>query len=525
MGVVFVGFMGTGKSTLARLLADRLGVPVCDVDTQIEAETGLSLAGAFETLGEVAFREIERQAIARIPAGYEGIVATGGGAWLDPLNRDRLLLLGPVIALDADPDVLWQRVRSSDRPLARDRESFFRLYDDRKAAYAAAPWQLTTGFDHPESLIDRLVPTLDGPAFELVAPFDGRDTHIRIAPGAIAQIGVWLARFREPGACTVVSEPSGSGRYLDLVRASLERAGWSPRLMGVPTGEVAKSWSAVTRLQEELARCGHERHQPLIALGGGALGDMVGFVAATFMRGVPFIQIPTTLLAQVDSSVGGKVAIDLEAGKNLVGAFWPADQVLIDPLVLASLEARDLSSGLAEVVKMAILTPGDGFASLARQVERLRARDASALVPAIHEAILRKAEIVARDPRESGERRWLNLGHTVGHACETVAGHGTWRHGEAVSVGLVAALHLASARGLVSSAWLDQIVSVLERLGLPVRIPGLSIDELLAVMGRDKKVEAGVIRFVLPRESDVPVLVSVQPEEIGCVLERLGAHR
>jgi len=521
VGIVFVGFMGAGKSTLARLVGDRLGLPVLDLDATIADRAGMSIADVFDQQGESAFRSLEREAIAAIPPDFEGLVAAGGGAWHDPGNRDRLLSVGPVVALDADPEVLWTRVQGSERPLARDRSAFGALFEHRREALATVPWHLDTCALPLPELVDHVVTRFFGPAHDLEARFEGGATAIRLAPGGLIGAGAWLARLREPGPCTLVSEREGAGRYVGTLAASLVRAGFQVRTLWLPSGEAAKSWSVVADLHEELARAGHERHQPLIALGGGALGDAAGFVAATYLRGVPLVQVPTTLLSQVDSSVGGKVAIDLASGKNLVGAFWPADQVLVDPLVLQSLEPRDRSGGLAEVVKMALIEPDGWFDELETGLPALLAGELSALVPALRESILRKARLVEADPRERSVRAWLNLGHTVGHAIETLTGHGIWRHGEAVAVGLVAAHHLSLARGLVSASRVERVEDLLRRLDLPVRLPGeLRPADLLEVMRRDKKVREGRVRFVLPRETEPPC---VEPLETETLLDGLAA--
>ncbi len=515
MAIVFTGFMGTGKSTLARLVGDRLGLQVLDLDDAIALKAGVSIPEIFARHGEVTFRALEHAAIASIPDDFEGIVATGGGAWLDPANRDRLLAIGPVIRLEADPAVLWERVRGSDRPLARDHEAFLALFESRREILATVPWALRTDDAEWSTLVERIISRFTGPDSDVVSSFEDHTTVIRLAPGAIARAGQWLARFHRPGPCTVVSEQDGAGRYVAPLLAGLSRAGFQPRVRWIPAGEQAKDWSVVAALHEDLARSGHERKQPIIALGGGALGDAVGFVAATYLRGVPLVQIPTTLLAQVDSSVGGKVAIDLPAGKNLVGTFFPAAQVLVDPLVLHTLGARDRASGLAEVVKMAMIEPDGWLDVLESGASALLACDMPVLVPVLCEAIHRKARIVEQDPREASVRAWLNLGHTVAHALETVLGHGTWRHGEAVSVGIVAALHLARKRDLLPENHVRRIEHLLGGLGLPVRLPSsLSIRELVTVMGRDKKVREGQIRFVLPRASATPILEILDTETL-----------
>jgi 3-dehydroquinate synthase len=271
-------------------------------------------------------------------------------------------------------------------------------------------------------------------------------------------------------------------------------------LLTVPAGETSKSTEQAARLWEALLACGADRKSVVVAVGGGVVGDLAGFVAATFGRGLAFLQIPTSLLAQVDSSVGGKVGINLPGGKNLVGAFWQPCGVLIDLNVLETLPVREYISGLAEIVKYGVILDAEFFTWLEQHIEALKSRDSAALAHVIARSCELKAEIVRQDEREeTGLRAVLNYGHTFAHAIEAVAGYGQYFHGEAVSIGMVCAADLALRMQRIDAAFVQRQRDLLAALGLPVAFASLDIDALLATMQRDKKVEYGRLRFVLPR--------------------------
>jgi 3-dehydroquinate synthase len=265
----------------------------------------------------------------------------------------------------------------------------------------------------------------------------------------------------------------------------------------VPDGEDHKDWATLDRVIGELLAHRCDRRTAIVALGGGVVGDLAGFAAATYQRGVPFVQVPTTLLAQVDSSVGGKTAINHALGKNMVGAFYQPRLVLADMDTLTTLPERELRAGLAEVIKHGAIRDAELFAWLEGNVERLLARDPDALAHAVKRSVEIKAEVVARDERETGERALLNFGHTFGHAIETGLGYGTWLHGEAVAAGMVMAAELSARLGLLDGASVDRLRRLIERAGLPVRAPALAPERWLELMAVDKKAAGGRVRFVL----------------------------
>jgi 3-dehydroquinate synthase len=300
----------------------------------------------------------------------------------------------------------------------------------------------------------------------------------------------------------MITDANVSGAGIPSAYASvLEAEGIPINTSIVPAGESSKSLAQAERLYDELVSGGADRYTLIVAVGGGVVGDLAGFVAATFMRGLPLFMVPTTLLAQVDSSVGGKVGVNHPRAKNLIGAFYQPRGVWIDTATLETLADRELRAGLAEVVKYGVIASPDLFAFLEQNADAILSRDARALEYIILESCRIKAGVVERDEREQGtERAKLNYGHTIGHAIESVAGYdGPFHHGEAVALGMVGESRIAERMGWVSSDVVDRQVQLLERLGLPVQAPGLDPDKMIAAMGRDKKNRLGKIRFVLPR--------------------------
>ena len=333
----------------------------------------------------------------------------------------------------------------------------------------------------------------------LEVPLGERRYPIHVGPGLLAQAGPLLAPLLPQPRVVILTNPVVAPLWLAPVRASLSSAGIASEAIDVPDGEASKSWSTLqdvlTRLIEQKA----ERTTTLVALGGGVVGDLAGFAAAIYQRGMPFVQVPTTLLAQVDSSVGGKTGINHPLGKNMIGAFHQPRAVLIDIDCLRTLRDRELAAGLAEVIKTAAIRDRAFFEWLEANMARLTGRDADALVHAVVQSCRIKAGVVAADEREAGERALLNFGHTFGHAIETGVGYGDWLHGEAVAAGMVLAARLSERMGFITGADVARLRTLLERARLPVDAPRLGAERYLELMSRDKKVAAGAIRFVLLR--------------------------
>ena len=319
---------------------------------------------------------------------------------------------------------------------------------------------------------------------------------IHIGEGLLARADLFLPHLPQRKV-SVVTNTTVASLYLEKFSATLRSAGVEIVSVVLPDGEEHKNWQTLNSIFDALLSNRCERKCTIIALGGGVVGDLAGFAAASYQRGVPFIQVPTTLLAQVDSSVGGKTAINHPLGKNMIGAFYQPRMVLADTAMLDTLPARELSAGLAEVIKYGLIMDLPFLGWLEANMDNLNKRDPSALAYAVTRSCENKAAVVAADERESGERALLNLGHTFGHAIETGLGFGTWLHGEAVAAGTVLAARLSERMGLLTANDVDRIARLLVRAGLPIEAPSLGQDRYLELMGHDKKVENGRLRLVL----------------------------
>ena len=364
------------------------------------------------------------------------------------------------------------------------------------------------------------------PMHSVTVSLGSRSYPIHVGAGLIGRLGEYCAPLRLGANCAVISDSNVAPLYAKPVLASLKTAGFEPLLFSVPAGEKSKSLEQLESIYDRLAEKRLERASFIVALGGGVVGDLAGFVAATYLRGIHFVQVPTSLLAQVDSSVGGKVGINLKSGKNLVGAFHQPRLVLCDLATLDSLPEREFRSGLAEVIKYGIIRDAALFATLERELPKVLERDRDMLAQIVARCCEIKAEVVAQDETEGGLRAILNFGHTVGHAIEAICGYGKYLHGEAISIGQAAAARLSVERAGLPPQEAEQIENLLAQAGLPTAIK-LSASQglrLLEAMRLDKKVRGGEITFVLARR-----IGQVQPgfkasrEEMQAVLAALGA--
>lgn len=336
-----------------------------------------------------------------------------------------------------------------------------------------------------------------------------RSYPIMIKAGLLAEVGARMKDLGLKGKAAVVTNSLVGDLYGGELLKSLRDSGFTPFLVTLPDGEEYKTIEVATTVYDALVENRMERSSPIVALGGGVIGDMAGFVAATYLRGVPYIQVPTTLLSQVDSSVGGKTAVNHPKGKNLIGAFYQPRGVFIDPDVLKTLDAREVRAGLAEVIKYGIIWDESFFSFLEENAQALLALGAE-LTRAIERSCEIKAEVVASDETEQGVRAILNLGHTFGHALEALSGYGTYKHGEAVAIGMTLASRLSAALGLCDSGVVDRVKGLVTSVGLPAEPPVFTADEWIESMRLDKKVSSEALRFVL-----IKSVGTVSVEEVG----------
>ncbi len=521
--VFLSGPMGAGKSTVGPLLARELGAEFVDLDAALERETGMRIAEIFRSRGEATFRRLEADLVRRL-VGHEAraVFALGGGTVEDVETRAFLLERGVLVTLTAPVEELLARARREDhgivhRPLlAGDAPALAlaRIVERRADAYAEAHRVIDTAHAAPAEVARSVAARLARDEASVVVRLGRRSHRVVIKDGALGALGEELAALK-PSRVLVVTDAN----VRELAERSIATAASLAPLSVVvlAPGEVEKTLASAERVWDAALGAGVDRDAVVVAFGGGVVGDVAGFAAATLLRGLRVVQVPTSLLAMVDSSVGGKTGIDRPQGKNLVGAFHQPSLVLADPQALDTLPARELRAGLAEVVKAAWIEGEPDVAALERDAETLvlgGPEGRAARERAIGRAIRTKARIVAADENERGLRRVLNLGHTLGHAVEAASGY-TLVHGEAVAVGLVAALRLSVELGRAQPVHVERLRSLLERLGLSTAWPGYTGAQLRGFLAVDKKAIGGAVRLVTAgAPGDVGVGLAIDREQV-----------
>jgi shikimate kinase/3-dehydroquinate synthase len=540
--VFLVGLMGAGKTTIGRILARKLGKRFIDSDHEIEARTGASIPWIFEIEGEESFRRREAEVI-RDLCNEDGIVlATGGGAVLDAGTRQILQQRGTVIYLRANVNSIMVRVsHDKNRPLlqtADPRRRIEELMAQREPLYReVAALVVDTGRPNVQSMVQTILEQLDGleakrrqhvpasapsmtnpqssPQSSLTLTVDLGERSYPIVIGAdLLSDPALLARHIQGRQVAIVTNTTVAPLYLARVAAPLRAAGREVIEIILPDGEQYKTQASLMQVFDALLANKCDRKTTLVALGGGVIGDLTGYAAASYMRGVPFVQLPTTLLAQVDSSVGGKTGINHPLGKNMIGAFYQPRAVLADTATLATLPARELSAGLAEVIKHGAIIDAAFFNWIEQNIGLLMARDQACLAHAIARSCEIKSEVVRQDEREGGLRAILNFGHTFGHAIEAGLGYGSWLHGEAVGCGMVMAADLSCRLGMVDQATVARMRALVAAAGLPTVAPDLGAERWLELMEVDKKNEGGAIKFILMKPLGSPSIGGAPREQL-----------
>jgi 3-dehydroquinate synthase len=525
--IVLVGMMGAGKTTVGKILAKQLGKTFIDSDEEIQKRTGVKISHIFDVEGEEGFRQRESAVIQDLIKLDNIVLATGGGAVLKPENREALQQNGVVIYLKSGVHDLWQRTRHDhNRPLlqtANPKAKLQELFEQRDPIYTAvADHVVHTGKQSVQVLIARLIKNIY-PHNQIVQEqatmqilevgLAERSYQIFIGQNLIHQIDLILKHIPHQRVA-IVSNTTVAPLYLDELCSALINNGIKIHKIILPDGEQYKNSDSLNTIYDELLSNRCERNTPLIALGGGVIGDLTGYAAATYLRGVPFIQIPTTLLAQVDSSVGGKTGINHPLGKNMIGAFYQPQVVIADVATLNTLADKELKAGIAEVIKYGLIRDLPFLEWLEQNIEKLLQRDAEALQYAIVRSCQNKAEVVGADERESGERALLNLGHTFGHAIENAMGYGVWLHGEAVAAGTIMAADLSRRLNWLTEQDVERTKALFMRAGLPVVAPRLGVEKYMQLMGLDKKVADGKIRFVLLKALGEAVIADNVPTDL-----------
>ncbi len=513
--------MGAGKTAIGKRLAAQLNLPFFDADHEIEQAAGMSIAEIFEKHGEAAFRAGEKRVIQRLLSGGRIVLAPGGGAFMDAETRATIRERAVSVWLRCPLPILLARVQGrAHRPLLNEgdpAETLQRLSVMRSPLYAQADI-IVDGSEAPPQVTTAQVlaalATYTEPRRVPVQLSQNR-YEVLIGNGLLARAGALMAPVMPQPRCIIITDETVAALHLATLEASLSDAGIAHNAIVIPPGEASKSFATWHHLAEALLERKADRHTTIVALGGGVVGDLAGFTAAATLRGLPFIQIPTTLLAQVDSSVGGKTGINSPHGKNLIGAFHQPNLVLADTGVLHTLPARERRAGYAEIVKAGLIADAAFYEWCEANAAAMLDGNFALLAEAVEKAVRFKALVVGDDERETkpnNGRALLNLGHTFAHALEAETGYGQGLlHGEAVAAGLVLATHLSAALKLCPQEDTSRIAAHLEQIGLPSGIAGLPAERLLGHMKQDKKMRGGLLTFVLTRgvgkaftSSDVP---------------------
>jgi 3-dehydroquinate synthase len=513
--LILAGFMGSGKSAVGRLCAQRLGMDFVDADEEIARREGMAIPEIFERRGEPYFRTCERALASELRARRRCVVATGGGMVVDDANRAALLASGMVVCLAAAPEVILQRVggemAAQARPMLRGGDVVGRiaqLLRERAPKYAQLHYHVDTSqrsLDDVADIVSELY-ARERARIPVAIPAAGAHYDVVIGDGLLDELGFMIAGRGWTPPLAIVTDAVVGEQFAGRALRALKRAGLEAFVHVMPAGEANKTLASVEAMYRAFSAHGMERRSAVIALGGGVVGDAAGFAAATFLRGLPFVQVPTSLLAMADASIGGKVGVDTDFGKNLVGAFKQPELVVADVGLLNALPAREMRCGLAEIIKAALLSGGEPYARLRHFIAQEQC-GAPTLVDVLTDAILLKRDVVQDDPFEQGRRALLNLGHTFGHGIEAWSEF-RLKHGEAVALGLVCAARLSLAMGFCQPTLVDEVIALLRGVGLPASLAEAADalagcrfdpDRVWGYMMSDKKRRAGRLRFVLLR--------------------------
>jgi len=547
--LIITGFSGTGKSLVAMEVALRLNWNFIDTDDEIVKQTGKPIAEIFRQGGEDKFRELERETIRKACQRRQIVIAIGGGAIVDPQNYELLAKTGLIVCLEAKPETIYERLfreaasspdrevrplLAVDNPLERIRQ----LKASRQPYYAKADWTIhTDGLsvgEVAEEVIraSRLLSRTDSSQLSAFSDKDiacvvetkTQSYPVFVGQGLLDKLGEKMKKTALSGTATIISDENVFSLYGSKVEGILKDAGFAVNSFVVPPGEETKSMDYAIKIYDFLVEHRAERDDIIVALGGGMAGDLAGFVAATFLRGMPWVQVPASLVAMVDASIGGKVGVNHPEGKNLIGAFYQPNLVLADCQTLTTLPQRELTSGWAEVIKHGMILDEEFVQFLESNVNRLTKLEPELLTRAIARSAAIKAQVVSQDEKErEGKRTILNYGHTIAHGLEAATRYKRFLHGEAVAIGMVGAAKLSQRLGLLPSAAVERQQALLQKFGLPIGFSGLGLTEITRAMELDKKTKGKAIHWVLLQDIGKAVIrADVPQQEVLAVLQELA---
>ena len=537
--LILTGFSGTGKSLVGQLIARHLGWDFIDTDEEIARRAGKPIADIFSREGEGHFREMERQVVAQACAAARTVVSTGGGTIVDADNQRVMAGSGVIICLEATPETICERLQHHDaaedteelRPLLAGPDLLKHVRElkaQRQPYYALAHCSIHTdgltpqevahealGSRQARALLARDESQTGSSAPSFVVKTQSATYPVYVGWGLLDDIGARLLELGINGPAYLITDGDVMAPHGQKVQRALQNAGIETHCFVVPSGETSKSLGTAETIYSWLAERRCERGHTIIALGGGVVGDLAGFVAATFLRGLSLVQVPTSLAAMVDASIGGKTAVNLPAGKNLVGAFHQPRVVLADLNTLKTLPARELTSGWAEAIKHGLILDAPLFNLFGEKADALLNLEPGITEEVVRRSMAIKARVVEEDERETtGRRTLLNYGHTIGHGLEAATQYRRLLHGEAVSIGMVAAAEISHWMGLLPREAVEAQAEVLKRFGLPTSCPGVEPQDVLEAMELDKKAASKVINWVLLEGIGRAALRSDVPQEL-----------
>lgn len=553
--ILLTGFSGTGKTAVAPLLAAHFGWDVADTDALVEARAGKRILDIFRDDGEAAFRDMEEEALREACSRERVVVSTGGGVVLRADNRRALTEAGFVVCLEARPETIFQRLTARadteplDRPLLAAADPLARIRElkgARQHLYALCDWAVHTDGLTPEETAAEVIRAYEERAAALIASPDrvdamaapeaaapgrtlhavpegaacmvrslSRDYPVFVGWGTLGELGPRLREQGLTGFAYVISDETVWHHLGDEVEATLRAAEIDYDVFTVPPGEESKTQANAADLYDWLVEHRAERGHAVVAVGGGVVTDLGGYVAATYARGLPLVHVPTSMLGMVDAAIGGKVAVNHPRAKNMIGVFYPPRFVLADVAALRTLPEREIKSGLAEAIKHAFILDPAYLDFLEANAAAILKLDREATTEAIRRSVSIKAAVVSDDEFETtGRRSFLNYGHTLAHAIESTTGYARFRHGEADGIGMTAAAAMSVRMGLLSPAAADRQRVALERFGLPTHAEGLDRAHIMAAIALDKKVQGKKVRWVLLEDFGRPVLRDDVPPEI-----------
>ncbi|MFP4081958.1 MAG: 3-dehydroquinate synthase [Candidatus Aminicenantes bacterium] len=511
MNIILTGMMGVGKTTIGKRLAQKLDLEFLDLDDYIQKKTHLTIPQIFSEHGEPYFRRIEKKFCNQIAQKNNAVISTGGKTLLDKENLNSLSSSGIIITLLSSPDKILLRIKggASKRPLLNSppAESLYKIYRQRKHHYLNLPNKIDTTSLHEKEVVDEIVKLIKGESKRYEMDIREKKSSVIIKTGLSQAVCSYLKDIVQEKRVFILSDKNVFGVHGKTLLKELERACLKYSVFLLCPGESQKNLKTAEKVYSWLLKDKASRSSLLISFGGGVVSDVGGYVASTFHRGINLVNIPTTLLAQIDASIGGKNGINLNQAKNQIGTFYAPSLVMIDPLFLVSLDPRHMKEGTIEAIKAGVIADRVLFETIKKNARQILLKDMKSLEEVINRAIQVKLDIVNQDPYEKGKRKILNLGHTFGHALESYFNYEKITHGQAVGLGMICAGKMARLMKVSKEDLLSEIKEILHQWQMPLHLKNLDISKILSLMEYDKKRKEDSLSFVIPKRIGEAVTV------------------